>query len=670
MYGQERVVVINNNEYTFKKGTLGYLQTSKDEIKEVSKLLDSSFQTLSSEVPNFGFFKGDVWFKAEIKNKVKEKNLFLHLSNPNLDLVDCYLINEKKEQIYQGHFSDLQDFKNYTFKNRKPIFELNFNENSNSTLLLRVRNNGEQFHFNINFSEKSNFYIDDLNENYFLGIFIGLLIFSFLVNNYMYIMTKDKLSLFYSLYLLALIFLQLSLLGYGKSYIWKNSAYFANIANPLFASISVFFLIHFVRYYLHLNKYFPKLNKLFYVLSICVLINVVLALIPNESSYQISMLFINGMTLILNIAILPIAFSIYRKGFKPAMLFFIAFFVLVLSVFAFVLKNFGILPSNFFTNFGFQIGSAVEVLLFSLGIIIRFKNVQQDAIKSLEEINHLKQTANEELEQKVILRTKEINAQKIEIEEKNKEIVDSITYAKRIQGAILPYHEKTKLIFPSLSIFYQPKDIVSGDFYWIEEKNINGKTFAFMAAADCTGHGVPGAMMSVLCHSILNKVFDETTSFDAGLFLEKTDAYLKRELSRNQQNINDGMDISLLILDKSSNIISFAGANNPLWQIKGNEIIEFEATRRAIGFGGHDENNFNTVSIENTEDSIFLLFTDGLVDQFGGEQGKKLRKKHLREWIVESNTNDTMALRNFIDSKFNQWKMNEAQTDDVTLLIF
>lgn len=658
------------NELQMRSGSMSYIENRSSKPLDPGSLVKRKLRLLKTSVPNFGFIQFDVWFRTLIKNSTnKDQEFYLVLSNANLDKANLHIYNKDGQFVSSQFFSDLTPYSTREHKTRKPVFKIKVPKHESVVLLLDVNNGGEQFHFDVKFKDLQHLHATENTESYFLGFFMGILLFTILLNAYMFILTKDRLSMYYSLYLIALFLLQGSLLGFGKIYLWSDSAFMSNHANPLFASISVFFLLYFVRHYLNLRVHLERIDRIMNWITYAVILSIVLSCIPNRVSYEASVILINAITLILNLLILPVAFVVYRKGYKPALLFLVAFLILVFSVFAFILKNFGVIPSTFVTDFGFQIGSAAEVLLFSLGIIIRFRNVQREAITRLEEVNRLKEVANEELERKVIERTQEIEDKKTEIEAKNKEIVSSIAYARRIQEAILPDEEKVQRIIPGVHLLYKPKDIVSGDFYWIEEKRIGSHLYRFIAVADCTGHGVPGAMMSVLCHAVLNKTLDEMTSPNAAEFLEKADQHLKMELSRNQQGINDGMDISLAIYCSDTGELFYAGANNDLWIQRGMDILEFDAVRRPIGIGGPDT-PFELHRISLLEGDRIILFSDGIVDQFGGEKGKKLRKSKLREWLTICHELPGETLIDFLETKFLDWKGSEEQTDDVTVMVW
>lgn len=215
------------------------------------------------------------------------------------------------------------------------------------------------------------------------------------------------------------------------------------------------------------------------------------------------------------------------------------------------------------------------------------------------------------------------------------EVLDSINYAKRIQTAILPPKRLIKENLPSSFIYYQPKDIVAGDFYWLEETE-NGVLFA---AADCTGHGVPRAMVSVVCNNSLNRSVREYKLTNPALILDKTRELVIQEFEKSEEEVKDGMDIALCKLD--GNKLVYAGANNPLWIIRNNSnsIEEIKADKQPIG-KYHAQESFTSHEITLEKGDTLYLFSDGFVDQFGGERGKKLKSKLFKELLLSVQDKD------------------------------
>lgn len=269
--------------------------------------------------------------------------------------------------------------------------------------------------------------------------------------------------------------------------------------------------------------------------------------------------------------------------------------------------------------------------------------------------------------QKAIIeaKEKETQHQKHLVDEKNKEITDSITYAKRLQEAILPSQEYINHYLPESFVLYKPKDIVAGDFYWMEKVD----NLIFIAAADSTGHGVPGAMVSVVCSNALNRTINELGLRDTGKILDKTRELVLATFAKSINDVKDGMDISLLCIDKTKKRINWSGANNPLWYIQNNELKEIKADKQSIGKTDNPK-PFTTHEIDYTTNMIFYLFTDGFADQFGGEKGKKYKYKQLADLLLTINNESLEKQKNDLENSFNLWMGNLEQVDDVTIIGF
>jgi tetratricopeptide (TPR) repeat protein len=254
-----------------------------------------------------------------------------------------------------------------------------------------------------------------------------------------------------------------------------------------------------------------------------------------------------------------------------------------------------------------------------------------------------------------------IEEQKHLVEEKNKEITDSIRYAKRIQNAILPPDKVVKESLKESFILYLPKDIVAGDFYWLENKN---NTVLF-AAADCTGHGVPGAMVSVICNNGLNRSVREHGITEPGKILDKTREIVLAEFEKSEEDVKDGMDISLCALN--GNHLQWAGANNPLWIIRNGELLEYAPNKQPIGKVDNPA-PFTTHYIELQQGDKLYIFSDGFADQFGGEKGKKFKAANLKKLLLSIQHESMEQQKTILQQTFNQWKANLEQVDDVLVM--
>ena len=281
------------------------------------------------------------------------------------------------------------------------------------------------------------------------------------------------------------------------------------------------------------------------------------------------------------------------------------------------------------------------------------------------------------LKQKEIISKKEqeTNRQKGLLETKNKEITDSINYAKRIQAAILPAPKIVKEYLKDSFVLYIPRDIVAGDFYWMEQIE-NGLIFA---AADCTGHGVPGAMVSVLCNNALNRSVREYKLQDPGEILNKTREIIIHEFDKSEDNVNDGMDVSLCTLlfnDTDTEHLhpyqlKWSGANNPLWIIRDNELIEYKPDKQPIG-KYYEDKPFTSHTIDIQKGDCIYTFTDGYKDQFGGlnngDSGKKLKANRMKELLIHLSNLPMEQQKQKLEDFFYEWKGDLEQVDDVCII--
>lgn len=276
------------------------------------------------------------------------------------------------------------------------------------------------------------------------------------------------------------------------------------------------------------------------------------------------------------------------------------------------------------------------------------------------------------LEQKVVERTAEVVKQKEEIEKQNEkiselytEVTDSIRYAKRLQEAILPPNDLVNRILPNAFVLYKPKDIVSGDFYWMDEKN--GKTF--FAAVDCTGHGVPGAFMSIVGYNALNNALSKCDT--PAEILDSLNKEISQTLHRNTASgtTKDGMDLSLCSFNPKTLELQYAGAFNPLYIIRNNELEQIKADKFPIGsyFDGEPQNYTNHV-IQLQKDDYVYIFSDGYADQFGGPRGKKLMYKQFRDYLLELVGKKMDTQHHFLNNNIEHWKGSLEQVDDILVI--
>jgi serine phosphatase RsbU (regulator of sigma subunit) len=262
----------------------------------------------------------------------------------------------------------------------------------------------------------------------------------------------------------------------------------------------------------------------------------------------------------------------------------------------------------------------------------------------------------------------ELERQKAELEYSSRRITDSLNYAQRIQDALLPSETYLKKYFRESFILYKPKDIVSGDFYWIGEKNDT----RVIVAADCTGHGVPGALISMIGHDLLEKIIITESTLQPGKILDRMNGALGETFSREKNTgtiIRDGMDIGICSIDLKKRKMSFAGAFFPLFLIRENRLIEIKGDRFSLGMtpvGVLFRNN----EMDLLEGDMLYLFSDGYVDQFGGEENKKFMYRRFRYLLMNIHSFPLSDQKAILEDNIVTWKGNNAQVDDILIIGF
>lgn len=254
-----------------------------------------------------------------------------------------------------------------------------------------------------------------------------------------------------------------------------------------------------------------------------------------------------------------------------------------------------------------------------------------------------------------------------EIAQQNKEIKDSINYAKKIQEAILPPDAYIQKLYPQSFVFYLPKDIVSGDFYWCEEND----EYKYIAAVDCTGHGVPGAFMSIVAHNGLSHAINVNHLKHPSQILDFLSNYFQGMLHQNDKEttIRDGVDIALIAINKLTGEVEYSGANNPLLIYSNNSLKEIPADKQPVGnYAGIKQNPFTLHKLDLNTNDIIYLFSDGFADQFGGEKGKKYKYARFKNYLVSIASLSIEEQKKLLSKEFESWKGKLEQLDDVCVL--
>ncbi|WP_338814628.1 7TM diverse intracellular signaling domain-containing protein [Bernardetia sp. Wsw4-3y2] len=634
------------------------------------------------------------WVKITINNTLPHEHEWVLNLGKDLNLVDVFdplpALNEYSHKI-NGIFVPPSE-RNIDEIVSQTKVRVNFLPKSKKTLFIRYQNiNNRPIKVDLKLIKKDKFEQEVKYRNLSQGIFQGLIWIMVFYNFLIFILNKERVYLYYSLYLLGTgLFLavmsSLALDGINGElfhYIWY------------FAGLCVAFYFLFMRSFLRTDELFPKMDKAikvaiyvqFVVVAFVMLYHftkdIKLIAILYFLSIGLQALFI--LILLIWVLIILNNKKTNKKVNKKLMYFFVAgSFALIVGAATGNIMNFLDLAPRIVGGAFIQVGIVAEILLFSMGLGYRMKlnerekqDAQEKLIIQLQENEILQRTLNQELEEKVIERTQEIEQQKEQInkknhqlEETNKKMTDSITYAARIQAAILGDINQLEEELGNAFILFRPRDIVSGDFYWLKKITIEEKSYKIFVVADCTGHGVPGAFMTVMGVDSLEEIVGHEKIWQPHEILYKLDQRITAATTQRQstgRQIRDGMDIVILVFEEGTDKAYFAGAKNPLFHIRANEHLLTKGSTSAIGGTSKKVKSFSMHEITYQKGDVFYLYSDGFQDQFGGKDGMKYMSKIFREKLIEISNFPMSTQKAILDKEFLEWKGTQSQTDDVIL---
>jgi two-component system, sensor histidine kinase LadS len=555
---------------------------------------------------------------------------------------------------------------------KESAFPIALEAGESKRFVLKIRSDGEALIIPMRFWNESDFVATQSEQQFYSGIYFGIFLFVVVIYFIFYTQLRDRLFLSYTMYIFLSGLLQFSLDGYMYRYVFPSGSYWVDHLVVVIAGGAVFFLLKYASRYLGLKKKQLFVAK---VLKVLVLITISLSLIPG-GWIQIGYPAINVFSLLSVIYLLVVAIQIRRTNSEISFLFMLGMSTLLIGVIVFIVGNAGIINAPDITQNGLKAGALVETICLSILMAGKYRKLQEEKeqaqaqlLVELEEKNMLISESNVRLEIEVKERTKEIESQREELKEKNEDLVASIKYAQRLQRALLTDKEKFFEVFPDAFVLFRPRDLVSGDFFWAERILPNGiwkKGLDVFAVADCTGHGVPGAFVSIVCNNLLKMAATNSSVNYPGEALDLIDSELQLILNSNRAGeIKDGMDISLCAIDPDSGRLFFAGARNSLLIVRKGEQIELKADKRSVGYREDLEGKFTTLEFKLQDGDMIYAFTDGFPDQFGGPFGKKFLSKKLREMLTEKAELPLVELEDELSREFESWKGSYEQVDDV-----
>ncbi len=553
-------------------------------------------------------------------------------------------------------------------------------------------------------------------RNLIQGFMQGILWIMLLYNLLTYVFSREKSYLFYAMYVFGISFNILTEKGLFIDYVvpdFPQADPFVFIFGTSNAAIGYF---QFVRVFLETKQVFPKWDKvlrwilsvnilMFFVLIAILIVNFNIALTVNISNL------LNFIGLLFGIVFL---IFLMKHGNQNARFFVFGTLFMALGTLITILLQLTGAEVSFDKGYFMNIGTIIQILIFSVGLGYKMKlneiekqHVQKQLIEQLTENEALQTKVNRELEEKVRERTSEIEEQKTELEatanqllerneeinqqkeellatsenlefanreirlqkelvdDINKDISDSINYAARIQSAMLPEQSLMKSLFSDFFIIFKPRDVVSGDFYWV--RNLRG--FTIIAVGDCTGHGVPGAFLSMLGISLLNEIVRTNSVSTAGEALDELRKNLKEALHQTSidSHSKDGIDIAFLAINQQTNIAFFAGAHSKIVVVRNSVSEIYSGDKQPVGIHKIEKAFTNHVINLQTGDRIYM-YSDGYIDQFGGLHNEKFKIKRFNHLLSSLQTLSMSEQSAHITKILSEWQGTYPQIDDIVVL--
>lgn len=664
IFSKEIILDNNVDDYVIGKSLL-YLE-DKDHTLTFDEISSKEFQGkfIKSEVnkPNFGYSSSCYWLKFSVKNTAPHINDWLiTMDYAVLDYIDLYYQDQNKEwKVKKGGDRILSEQREY--EQRYNIMSLDFYDSEPQTYYIRVETEGS-YQLGIELIRQKKLFQKDIKSELSYGIYFGVLLIMVLYNFFLYFTVKDVNYLYYVLVIIANLMFFSSISGHSALYVWGSMTDWAGIyAVPFSMGFLALTTCLFAKKFLQIKKYSKVLLHLINGIALVAAFTMIGTFFISYSTASRLGAAVDGVTAIV---VFIAGIVSLLKGNVSARYYVLAWSFYLIGAITLVLKTFGVFPPNFFTVHAVQIGSIMETMLLSFALGDKFNLLRKQKYDAQKQLLEVERNAKATLEMKVEERTAELKERNIEIQKKNTKIMDSIRYAKRIQEALLPEKQFFESLFPNSFVYYKPKDIVSGDFYWCEQ--IDEKIM--FAVVDCTGHGVPGAFMSIVGYNGLNKaVKDCKGNITAGEILKNLNNNVLSTLSNQEQKyqIKDGMDMSLCVIDLKTKTLEFSGARNPLYLVRDEEMTQIKADKKSIG--ETEDYPFITHHVTLKENDVVYLFTDGYADQFGGDKKRKLNYPKFRELLTNASTMKIDSQKETLDSFLEGWQRDEGQVDDICVI--
>lgn len=652
---------------TFDQDKVDFIIDSTNALKLEDAISDLK---LAPSLPNrYSIWpQATIWLKINVFNKnATDEKWVIEFKDPHISVLDVYQSNDSSVSKI-GNTSGFEiPFTERFYRHKNHVFDLIIPKGSEKTIYVKYQS---QHTTSFNFLIRTNrdFTNYALKEYFLLGIFYGTLLILFLYNLVLFFVVRDRSYLLYSMYVFATALYAFTEDGIGFQFVWGDFPLLNKIDKKLAPFVISVFYFLFVQDQLDLkSKSISIYNSMLYYLSVSGVLIAFSILFKIDS--DLLRLLPLGVFLFLFMTTFRLSF---RQKYTAQLLCY-GTGIILFCYLIFVCRQYKVINGSILTVYIFNYGFIIELFILSLanGARLRIiaqetKKAQLETIQLLEEKNKFEKNYNENLERDVKERTLEISQKNAEIKSYHKNLVESINYSKLIQQSMLQESESILQSYFESFVLFKPKDIISGDFYWCHE---NGRRFT-LAVADCTGHGVPGALTGMVCFSSLNSIVNEMKIEEPSMIVKELNRKIYNTLNLNsvEQGEKHGVDIAILTIDLETKRVDFCGANRPFYLVRQGKLYERKGNRINIGDDFVLKNKLSQETIMVQEGDMIYLFSDGFVDQFGGDLNKKFLSAQFRDVLLEISELEVSKQQEILNQKFEDWKGDLMQIDDVLIV--
>lgn len=640
----------------------------------------------------FGYTDSVYWVKGDFINPGdKDLSFLVEIAYPVIDHISAYVLRENgMDELEMG---DKFPFFKRPIVHRHFLFPMAISAKERVTMILRVQTTSSM-QIPLYIHNERHFMQEDQSVMLGLGLYYGSMIIMIVYNLFVFLSVREANYLYYVIYVSCMAMFLTSLNGTSYHYLWPDSTWWNDQVLVVSLNGVVFFAILFTVGFLKVKEARPKSYWVFFTLAV---ISAGIILFSYKIPYKIGILSTIALAVVSIIWCMIVTILRWVEGYSSARFYAVAWFAMLAGGVILALNKIGIIARSGLTENATQYGSVLEVVLLSFALADRLniekkERIEAQNIAHLQERNarianenalvnerkareareqafEVQRKAKETLEQRVDERTHELNETLGVVKEANSQILSSLRYARMIQLSMLPQSERISDYFARHFVWWQPRDIVGGDFYYIDAIEPGH----IVAVGDCTGHGVPGAFMTLIASSELKRIVRGEACYDPGEILTRLNRRIRKTLKQDTATAisDDGLDIGICVIRKDNAIIEFAGARMDLIYTAGESIHAVHGDKNSVGYvSSLSDYVYPMQHIPYSKSMTFYMFSDGITDQLGHERGRRFGTKRLMENIYANRHLKIELQYERLKATLDEYRGDRDQMDDMTMIAF